>query len=198
MKERKSKQCAEDGIRQFLDCLGIDITNPALQKTPQRVTELYTKVFDGVGKNSQSIWGDIFPTEYEGLVSVLDIPFYSMCEHHLVPFFGTADIIYQPKDGRVAGLSKLGVLVDLFAHRPQLQERMTGEIADALERDLDAQGVLVRLKAQHLCMVLHGELPQGSQTVTLESRGSFKREGPSREEALLILGGSKYAQTTEI
>lgn len=198
MKEIKSQQRAEESIRQFLDSLGIDVTDSALQKTPQRVAELYAKIFDGVGKDSSSVWGDVYPTDYAGLVSVQGIPFYSICEHHLVPFFGTADIVYQPKNGKVAGLSKLGELVDVFAHRPQLQERMTRDIADALERDLEAQGVMVRLEAQHLCMVMHGELPQSSKIVTLECRGLLKELGPLREEALLILGRNNDAQTAEI
>ena len=132
------------------------------------------------------------------MVAVTNIPFYSVCEHHLMPFFGTADIIYQPKDGRVAGLSKLSDLVNLFAHRPQLQERMTREIATALETDLEAEGVMVRIKATHLCMLIKGELQQGTAVVTMECRGVLSRTGQLREEALTILGGSTDVQTTQL
>jgi len=132
------------------------------------------------------------------LVAVTSIPFYSVCEHHLMPFFGTADIVYQPKDGRVAGLSKLSDLVNLFARRPQLQERMTREIATALENDLEAEGVMVRIKATHLCMLIKGELQQGTAVVTMECRGVLSRTGQLREEALTILGGSTDVQTTQL
>lgn len=147
---------------------------------------------------SADIWGEIFPTEYKGLVAVTDIPFYSVCEHHLMPFFGTVDIVYQPKEGRVAGLSKLSDLVNVFARRPQLQERMTRQIATALETDLLAEGVVVRIKATHLCMLIKGELQQGTAVVTMECRGVLSKTGQLREEAMAILGGTTDVQTTQL
>lgn len=180
-----------EGMKQFLEGLGIDTVEGPLAKTPERVTRLFTNLFSGVGKDSKEIWGDVFATDYQGLVAVTDIPFYSVCEHHLMPFFGTVDIVYQSKDGRVAGLSKLAKLVELFARRPQLQERMTAEIADAVEKDLEASGVLVRIRAEHFCMLMLGEVKPGTKAVTFESRGLLHESGPLREEGLLLIQGGK-------
>lgn len=115
-----------------------------------------------------------------------------------MPFFGHVDIVYQPKDGRVAGLSKLSDLVNVFAKRPQLQERMTREIATALATDLQAEGVVVRIKATHLCMLIKGELQQGTAVVTMECRGVLSKTGQLREEAMAILGGTEDVQTTQL
>lgn len=181
----------EEAVRQFLIGLGIDLEEQGLAKTPSRVTKLYKELFRGMQETSKDVWGEIFPTDFKGLMSVMNIPFYSMCEHHLMPFFGTVDIIYQPKNGRVAGLSKFGKLVEVFARRPQLQERLTNNIADAIEEDLDAEGVMVRLKGTHLCMLIRGEMQEGTQIVTLESRGALQKNGSLRDEAFAIMGGTK-------
>lgn len=192
------KEQASEGIAQFLTALGIDLKAAAMEKTPNRVASLYEELFAGMNVKSADIWGEIFPTEYKGLVAVTDIPFYSVCEHHLMPFFGTVDIVYQPKEGRVAGLSKLSDLVNVFARRPQLQERMTRQIATALETDLLAEGVVVRIKATHLCMLIKGELQQGTAVVTMECRGVLSKTGQLREEAMAILGGTTDVQTTQL
>ncbi|SUP42607.1 GTP cyclohydrolase I [Veillonella criceti] len=192
------KEQASEGIAQFLTALGIDLKAAAMEKTPNRVASLYEELFAGMNVQSADIWGEIFPTEYKGLVAVTDIPFYSVCEHHLMPFFGTVDIVYQPKEGRVAGLSKLSDLVNVFARRPQLQERMTRQIATALETDLLAEGVVVRIKATHLCMLIKGELQQGTAVVTMECRGVLSKTGQLREEAMAILGGTTDVQTTQL
>lgn len=192
------KEQASEGIAQFLTALGIDLKAAGMEKTPKRVAALYEELFSGRQVNSADIWGEIFPTEYKGLVAVTDIPFYSVCEHHLMPFFGHVDIVYQPKDGRVAGLSKLSDLVNVFAKRPQLQERMTREIATALATDLQAEGVVVRIKATHLCMLIKGELQQGTAVVTMECRGVLSKTGQLREEAMAILGGTADVQTTQL
>lgn len=113
-----------------------------------------------------------------------------MCEHHLLPFFGTVDVIYQPHSGYVAGLSKFNDVITVLSRKPQLQERLTREIADAIEHDLSAEGVFVRLKATQLCMLMKGTLQQGSQVVTIESRGLLKEAGSLRDEALAMLGGT--------
>lgn len=181
----------KEGIRLFLEGLGIDLQAQYMEKTPERVEKLYTELFSGMAQTSADVWGEIFPTEYEGLVAVKDIPYYSMCEHHLMPFFGTVDIVYQPHEGRVAGLSKLGKLVEVFSRRPQLQERLTKEIADALERDLQAEGVFVRVKGTHLCMLIRGELQPGTEVLTMESRGVLRAGGALREEALTMIGGEQ-------
>ncbi|WP_295238658.1 GTP cyclohydrolase I [Veillonella sp.] len=192
------KEQASEGIAQFLTALGIDLKAAGMEKTPKRVAALYEELFSGRQVTSADIWGEIFPTEYKGLVAVTDIPFYSVCEHHLMPFFGHVDIVYQPKDGRVAGLSKLSDLVNVFAKRPQLQERMTREIATALATDLQAEGVVVRIKATHLCMLIKGELQQGTAVVTMECRGVLSKTGQLREEAMAILGGTADVQTTQL
>ena len=134
-------QRANDGIKQFLEALSVDTEAPELEKTPSRVTELYSELFSGVGVETKSVWGETFSTDYKGLIAVTGIPFYSMCEHHLLPFFGTVDIVYQPKDGCVAGLSKFSkMLFNILSRRPQLQERLASELADAIMNDLSAHG----------------------------------------------------------
>ena len=142
------------------------------------------------GGLTKELWVELFSTDYNGLVAVTDIPFYSMCEHHLLPFFGTVDVIYQPHSGCVAGLSKFNDVITVLSRKPQLQERVTREIADAIERDLSAEGVFVRLKATQLCMLMKGTLQQGSQVVTIESRGLLREAGSLRDEALAMLGGT--------
>ena len=142
----------------------------------------------GVGGGSQ---GETFPTGSQGLVAVRHIPFYSMCEHHLVPFFGTVDIAYLPHEGRVAGFSKFTQLVERLAHQPQLQERLTAQIAHAVARDLQAEGVLVRMEALQLCMTMRGDMAPGTRTVTSEALGACRKEHELYEQAWLALGGEK-------
>jgi len=164
-------QRAKDGIKQFLAALSVDTEAPELEKTPSRVTELYSELFSGVGLDTKSAWGETFSTDYKGLVAVTGIPFYSMCEHHLLPFFGTVDIVYQPKNGCVAGLSKFQDIVNILSRRPQLQERLASELADAIMNDLSAHGVFVRITSTQLCMLIKGTMQQDSKVITLESRG---------------------------
>ena len=175
-------QRAKDGIKQFLEALSVDTEAPELEKTPSRVTELYSELFSGVGLDTKAAWGETFSTDYKGLVAVTGIPFYSMCEHHLLPFFGTVDIVYQPKDGCVAGLSKFQDVVNILSRRPQLQERLASELADAIMNDLFAHGVFVRIK---------GTMQQDSKVITLESRGVLAEKGTLRDEALAMLGGGQ-------
>ena len=167
-------QLAKEGIEQFLRALSVDTKAPELEKTPTRVTELYEELFSGVGKETKELWGELFSTDYNGLVAVTDIPFYSMCEHHLLPFFGTVDVIYQPHSGCVAGLSKFNDVITVLCRKPHLS----------------AEGVFVRLKATQLCMLMKGTLQQGSQVVTIESRGLLREAGSLRDEALAMLGGT--------
>lgn len=181
---------AKENMALFLESFGIDLKQQGMEKTPTRVAMLYSQLFEGVGKSTCHAWGEVFPTEYEGLVSVMNIPFYSMCEHHLMPFYGMVDIIYQPTDGKVAGLSKFGDVINILARRPQLQERLTNQIADAIENELGAAGVLVRVTGTHLCMLIRGDMQQGTQTVTLEGRGVLGVDGAPREEAFAIMGGT--------
>ena len=180
---------AKEAIAAFLQALQIDTTTPELAKTPEREASMYEELFQGVQQHTKDIWGEVFSTDYIGLVAVTNIPFYSMCEHHLLPFFGTVDIVYQPKEGRVVGLSKFGDVVNVLARRPQLQERLTSQIADAIEQDLMADGVFIRMKATQLCMLIKGEMQQGTQVVTIESRGILQEGGPLRDEAIALMGG---------
>lgn len=192
------KEEAQAGIAQFLRALGVDPESDVMSKTPERVAALFADLFAGVNKTTESVWGETFTSEYEGLVAVTGIAYHSVCEHHLMPFFGTVDIIYQPHKGRVAGISKFGDVIDILAHRPQLQERLTKQIADAIEQELGADGVLVRIRGTHMCMLVKGEFPQGTVVQTLECRGVLGETGPLREEALTMLGGITDAQTAQL
>jgi len=179
---------AEKGIQSFLEGLSLNIKELNMEKTPARVASMYEELFSGIGKETTSVWGEIFATDYEGLVSALELPFYSICEHHLMPFYGSVDIVYQPRFGKVVGLSKLGALVKLLSAKPQLQERLTKEIVDAIMTDLDAEGVLVRIKAVHLCMLIRGEMQPNTNVVTMECRGSLGENTKGHEDALVMIG----------
>ena len=168
-------QRANDGIKQFLEALSVDTEAPELEKTPSRVTELYSELFSGVGVETKSVWGETFSTDYKGLIAVTGIPFYSMCEHHLLPFYGKAHVAYIP-DGEVVGISKLARTVEVYARRPQIQERMTGQIADALMEHLKPKGAIVMIEAEHMCMTMRGIKKPGSKTVTFATRGIFTEQ----------------------
>ena len=183
---------SEEAVERFLTSLGLDLKKLNMEKTPNRVSRLYQDLFSGLGKKTEDVWGEVFPTDYSGLVAITKIPVYSVCEHHLMPFFGTVDIIYHPKDGRVVGLSKMRDLVEVLSRRPQLQERLTAQIADAIEQDLEADGVFIHMQCTQLCMLIRGEMELGSQAITVEGRGVLSQDGPFRQEAITILGGQKH------
>ena len=178
---------AERAVRDLLTALDIDVAKQHMEKTPARVAKMYAQLFDGCQRTSAEIWGETFPTPASGIVAVRHIPFYSMCEHHLVPFFGEVQIAYAPHKGRVAGFSKFMAMVEVFAHRPQLQERLTRQIADAVMDDLQADGVLVVVEAHQLCMTMRGEAAHGSRTVTTESSGSLQSGSMLYQEAWMLL-----------
>lgn len=180
---------AEKGMADFLQNIGIDLTEFNMQKTPNRVVELYKSLFDGLTRNTAELWQNIYETDYMGLVAVHNIEFESVCEHHLMPFFGQVDIIYKPQQGRVVGLSKLQDLVNILAHRPQLQERLAQQIMQSLSAELGAEGVLVRIKAKHLCMILNANTRHDSLVTTLVATGELARDGKYYSEALLMLEG---------
>ena len=183
-------QAATDGIRQFLNAWGIDLEKTGMADTPMRVVEAYGEFFSGLNRTDEDLWKNPIQTDTTGIVALRNLEYYSLCEHHLLPFFGTVDVIYQPHSGCVAGLSKFNDVITVLSRKPQLQERLTREIADAIERDLSAEGVFVRLKATQLCMLMKGTLQQGSQVVTIESRGLLREAGSLRDEALAMLGGT--------
>ena len=180
-------QRAKDGIKQFLEALSVDTEAPELEKTPSRVTELYSELFSGVGVETKSVWGETFSTDYKGLIAVTGIPFYSMCEHHLVPFYGKAHVAYLPSGDKVTGLSKLARAVEVAARRPQLQERLTDQVATALEEALNPRGVFVMVEAEHMCMTMRGIKKPGSKTITTVAKGLYKEDREERKEILSLM-----------
>jgi len=180
----------EAAIREILLAVGEDPDRPGLQKTPARVARAYAETFAGLRQDPYEVPATTFDEGHEEMVLVKDIPMYSTCEHHLVPFHGVAHVGYIPGcDGRVTGLSKLARLVEVYARRPQVQERMTRQIADALYEVLTPRGVIVVIAAEHLCMAMRGIRKPGSTTVTSAVRGIFRENAATRSEAMgLILG----------
>ncbi len=183
------EQMAE-AVSEILKGIGEDVDREGLRDTPQRVARMYAEFFEGIHVDPKSVINTVFHDEdHEEMVLVKDIPFYSMCEHHLIPFHGSAHVAYLPK-GRLTGLSKLARLVEVFARRPQLQERLTTQIADTLMDVLRPYGVLVVVEAEHLCMSMRGVKKPGSITVTSAVRGAFCERDATRSEAFsLIYGG---------
>jgi GTP cyclohydrolase I len=180
----------EKAVREILIAIGEDPDRDGLQATPGRVARSYAEIFAGLSVDPDEVLQTTFDEDHDELVLVKDIPLYSTCEHHLVPWHGTAAVGYIPgEDGRITGLSKLARVVDLYARRPQVQERLTSQVADAIMRRLDPRGVIVVVQAEHLCMSMRGIRKPGAQTMTSAVRGIFKSDPRSRAEALnLILG----------
>ncbi|HEY3716905.1 MAG TPA: GTP cyclohydrolase I FolE [Jatrophihabitantaceae bacterium] len=180
----------EAAVRELLFAIGEDPDRDGLKRTPERVARAYAEMFAGLTVNPDDVLETTFDENHDELVLVKDIPLYSICEHHLVPWHGSAAVGYIPgKEGRITGLSKLARVVDLYAKRPQVQERLTSQVADAVMRRLEPQGVVVVVEAEHLCMAMRGVRKPGSTTVTSAVRGLFKSDPRSRAEALsLILG----------
>ncbi|MEB3369398.1 GTP cyclohydrolase I FolE [Saccharopolyspora mangrovi] len=181
---------AEAAIRELLIAAGEDPERDGLKETPQRVARAYRELFAGLYTDPDEVLDKTFDEAHEELVLVRDIPVYSQCEHHLLPFHGNAHIGYIPNEhGRVTGLSKLARLVDLYAKRPQVQERLTSQVADALVRRLEPRGVIVVIDAEHLCMGMRGVRKAGSTTTTSAVRGIFRSSSSSRSEALSLIRG---------
>jgi GTP cyclohydrolase IA len=180
----------EEAIRNILIAIGEDPEREGLRETPQRVARMYAEIFDGIGRDPGDVVDAFFGDEhYQEIVMVRDIPFYSSCEHHLVPFHGKAHVAYIPQ-GRVTGLSKLARLIEGFARRPQMQERLTAQVADALMDRLDPLGVMVVIEAEHLCMSMRGVRKPGSITVTSAVRGSLATNPSTRAEAIALMKGT--------
>jgi GTP cyclohydrolase I len=177
----------EKAVREILEALGEDPDREGLSDTPGRVARFYAEVFEGIHRDPGETIDAFFGEEhYQEIVIVREIPFYSMCEHHLVPFHGQAHVGYMPR-GRVTGLSKLARLVDGFAKRPQMQERLTAQIADSLCERLDPLGVIVVIEAEHLCMSMRGVRKPGAKTVTSAVRGVMETNASTRSEAMALL-----------
>lgn len=177
----------ENAVRDILEAIGEDPEREGIKETPQRVARMYAEVFAGLHRD---ITKDIKVFHEEGndeMILIGDIPFYSMCEHHLLPFHGKAHVVYIPRDGRILGLSKVARIVDTLSRKPQLQERLTSEIADTIQKAVDARSVCVIIEAEHLCMTMRGIRKPGSKTVTSAMRGGCRTDLRTRNEALALI-----------
>jgi GTP cyclohydrolase I len=178
----------ERAVREILAAIGEDPDRDGLAGTPARVARAYAEQFSGLYQHPEDVLGTVFDADYDELILVRDIEVYSTCEHHLVPFFGRAHVAYIPNEkGQITGLSKLARLVDIYARRPQVQERMTSQIANALMRVLEPRGALVVIEAEHLCMSMRGVRKPGAKTVTSAVRGIIRDSATTRAEAMSLL-----------
>ncbi len=183
----------EKAVREILEAIGEDPDRDGLQHTPERVARMYAEIFRGLGEDPAQHLSVTFEADHDEMVLVRDIPLYGMCEHHLVPFAGRAHVAYIPgPDGRITGLSKIARLVEGYARRPQVQERLTTQIADALVEVLKPDGVLVMMEAEHLCMSMRGVKKPGALTLTSAVRGLFKTNAATRSEALSLITAPGY------
>ena len=174
-------------VREILAGLGEDPERDGLRETPARVARMYAEVFQGLEEDAEQPLSTNFDIDHQELVLVRDIRFHSMCEHHLLPFFGVAHVGYIPGDGTVTGLSKLARLVHVYARRPQVQERITTQIADALMKQLSAAGAIVVIEAEHMCMSMRGVRADGARTVTSAVRGMLRDSATTRAEAMTLI-----------
>ncbi|AGT30444.1 GTP cyclohydrolase I [Geobacillus genomosp. 3] len=177
----------EYAVRLILEAIGENPNREGLIDTPKRVAKMYAEVFAGLQEDPKQHFQTVFSEEHEELVLVKDIPFYSMCEHHLVPFFGVAHVAYIPREGKVTGLSKLARAVEAVARRPQLQERITATVADSIVEALEPHGVMVVVEAEHMCMTMRGVKKPGAKTVTTAVRGVFETDANARSEILSLI-----------
>ncbi len=183
---------AAAAVRELLFAVGEDPEREGLRETPDRVARAYAEIFAGLDGSASEVLSKTFAIDHDELIIVRDIEVYSTCEHHLVPFHGVAHVGYIPsRDGRVTGLSKIARLVDLFARRPQVQERLTTQIADALVEHLGAQGVITVVECEHLCMSMRGVHKPGSRTITSAVRGQLRNPATRAEAMSLLLGGKR-------
>ena len=183
---------AEAAVRELLFAIGEDPDREGLRETPGRVARAARELYAGLNQDPADVLSTTFSIDHEELIIVRDIPMYSTCEHHLLPFHGVAHIGYIPaEDGKVTGLSKLGRLVEVFARRPQVQEQITTQVADALVTHLGAQGVIVVIEAEHLCMSMRGVQKPGSRTITSAVRGQLRDPATRAEAMSLLLGGKR-------
>lgn len=187
-KKMVDKQRIEAAVRELLTAIGEDVDREGLLETPKRVANMYEEIFSGLHDDPKQ-YLKIFdvPEQNQELVIVRDIPMYSVCEHHLLPFVGTAHIAYIPQGGKIIGLSKFARIVSSFAKRPQVQERLTSEIADFLYDNLDPLGVAVVIEAEHLCMTMRGARAAGAKTMTSALRGTIKSDARTRSEVMSLL-----------
>ena len=181
------KDKIKQGVQLIIEGIGEDASREGLVETPDRIARMYEEIFAGLNENASVHLSKTFSTQNMDMIIEKDITFYSMCEHHFLPFYGKAHIAYIP-NGRVAGLSKLARTVEVYARRPQLQERMTVQIADAIMENLDAKGAMVIIEAEHMCMTMRGIKKPGSRTVTISSKGIFTEDAELRNTFLTMAG----------
>ena len=178
----------EKAVRMILEAVGEDPDREGLRETPKRVAKMYDEVFQGLRQDPKKVLKVFKDEGHREMVLLKDIPFYSMCEHHLLPFAGHAHVCYIPSEGNLSGISKLARIVDLFSKRPQVQERLTAQVADTLMHELKAEGVLVVMEAEHFCMTMRGVSKAGSRMMTSAVRGSMADSEVTRKEALALIG----------
>ena len=181
------KKKIEKAVREILEAIGENPKRKDLLETPRRVAEMYEEIFFGIKQNPEKELEVILDQKHEEIVLLKGIPLYSVCEHHLLPFIGKAHVAYIPKQGRVTGLSKLARVVDILSKRPQVQERITTQIADIIMSKLKPQGCMVVIEAEHLCMSMRGVKKPGVTTVTSAVRGVFKENQKTRAETLALI-----------
>ena len=181
-------QRIEAAVREVLEAVGEDPDRDGLQRTPARVASMYAELFSGLHQDPDDVLDVLFDAGHDEMIMVRDIPLNSVCEHHLLPFIGHAHVAYIPNEkGCITGLSKLARVVDVLAHRPQVQERLTTQIADCIENVLQPRGVLIVIEAEHLCMTMRGVNKPGSRTITSAVRGIFRDNEPTRAEAMGLI-----------
>ena len=185
------KEKIERAVRDILEAIGEDPDRPGLKETPSRVARMYEEVFSGLNEDAHTHLKLFDEPGNDEMVIVRDIPMYSMCEHHLLPFIGKAHIAYIPADGRIIGLSKLARIVNVYAKRPQVQERLTSQIADFLFDELGAKSVAVVVEAEHLCMTMRGAKAAGAVTQTSALRGTARSDARTRAEVMALLTGGR-------
>jgi GTP cyclohydrolase I len=182
-----NKKAVEEAIRTIIREIDPDPDRPDLARTPERVAKMYEEIFSGAFTDADKVLQVLLAEQHDEIVLVKDIPLYSMCEHHMLPFYGKAHIAYIPKENRITGLSKLARIVDVLAKRLQVQERLTASIANLIMKKLKPYGVIVVMEAEHLCMIMRGVKKPGSYTITSAVRGVFKENEKTRTEALSLI-----------
>ncbi len=183
----------EEAVRMIIEAVGEDPEREGLVGTPRRIAEMYEEIFAGVGQDPSEALHVCFNEDHREMVIVRDIPFHSMCEHHFLPFYGVAHVGYIP-NGRVVGISKIARVVEMYARRPQLQERLTSQIADTINTVLEPSGVGVVLEATHLCMTMRGVKKPGSLVVTSANRGGFRSRLATREEFINLIRNGRHVR----
>ena len=181
------KEKIKQAVRLLIEGIGDDPDRPGVRRTPERVAAMCEEIYAGIGTDATQVFGELHREMHDEIVLVKDIPFYSMCEHHLLPFLGRAHVAYLPDGGRICGLSKIARCVEAHAKRLQLQERLTAQIADSMVKALKPRGVLVVVEAEHLCMTMRGVKAPGSRTVTSVVRGLFRENPATRAEVMAFL-----------